>query len=172
MGLVALSGRTLASEWCASHVTRSECLVFRFQHDCVWDRTAGCVKDQPCRERDADRCEYELTSSSEAWDQSRNRCFLSAAEGCRATDECLGEASEGACVRGGCSWERRCAPVDTRNFPGPGVCRHACVPPGTPAGRDAGDAEAFGWLAPEAEARCAAKSQRCSREAPDGARRR
>ena len=165
--VLALPAVALASR-CPARKTRSECLVFRFQDHCVWDTMSGCVDDVPCEARDGDRCEYELTSSMESWDASRNRCFLDGARGCRATDECLGVDSALACVAGGCEWRRRCTPADLRNFPGPGHCARVCVPPGTPPQRASEEPETGTppQRASEEPETCAKKSHRCSREAP------
>ena len=71
---LVLSQLEAATARCWQHRTISECIVFRNQHNCVWNSLVGrCVADKPCDRRTRRQCETELTTG-ERWDDTRNKC--------------------------------------------------------------------------------------------------
>lgn len=126
-----LAASSTSNDVCASHETLTECTLFRNQHACVWDvPSSTCVPDEPCEQRDLQRCEFEITTGRGAsWDHTSNRCFFDHWLGaCRWSDECLTQATAASCHQRHCVWDLRCAPMDQVFAPGPGQCTHLCVP--------------------------------------------
>ena len=61
----------LASFWwpieadCSAHSSRSHCIAFRHQDNCVWDVARElCVAQTGCEERGLSDCERELTTNA------------------------------------------------------------------------------------------------------------
>ena len=139
LGLVLLRvtvARAADEDLCGKHRTRDECLIFRRQHECVWDEPVQrCVADLPCESRSINRCTYELTTGS-SWDTSTSMCFVDGNR-CRWSDECFDATGALACIAAGCAWRKLCKPHGHR-LPladDLGVmCTHKCSPPHFPYG--------------------------------------
>lgn len=127
--VVALPAVAAARNKCSGHTSRGACLLFRHQHECVWDMPSRtCTNRVACGDRAQAACETELTTGA-SWDSTTNMCFFDAAQHkCRFADECFG-LSVSACKAASCSFERMCTPMDMRSAPGPNVCDHVCVAP-------------------------------------------